>query len=1039
MQEISHDIFNSASLTEQGLTIIKEKEVNEELFKRPYPGLDSYNEEREAFFYGRDKEREEIIELLDIYSVCFLIGTSGIGKSSLVKAGLIPHLKRSGFIPILIRIHFDNNENGDNTETLSEQVKRSINAQIKLVDKDALDFEKDMLLWEYFQKVKIIYGYVKPILIFDQFEEIFTRGMGRKDETVNLIKEIIELAENIIPTKVQDKYIAEQKTIPSTFQKECKVLFVMREDYLPQLTSLRRYLPSIRDSIYRLEHMAEIDAVKSAYLPAAKAHLMDMATAKAIVRKIPASKDSELDFVMPQTIEVEGANKDGIRTDHDDGPSQTSPELTGTSKTATSDEDFEDENECITEELAQGTQRVLKPFGRKIEPFLLNLLCFRLNEQRINGNNTIISIKDVDETNFQNLVESYYNEVIKKTKVNKYSLSTSLTQKESATTKIEQVVIKKAYKSATSIFRLLLHPLNPFASSSGRAIENELITPDGKYRKFASKKEFIDAGKLNDSIIEFLVDKRLIRRKTVNQVEYFELIHDVLIPIIATKRKKRRLRQRILGFVGVILLTVASVGFFTWQKQEKLEQEQALAIKNAKLEQEQAFAIKEAKLEQEQAFALEKTKLEQQQGFALEKTKLEQQQGFAIEKARLEQEQAFAIEKARLEQEQAFAIEKAKLEQDQTLANAELHSKFLTRLASSQRLAAMSEMSYSSSDKIKYALEANDTLYKFERDEQYFVPEVISALLNASATPFNAFWPDTTRSLFHSTNLKVIQEMKELVSSDGKVLQVWQSGSGKFFAFLSGTFRKTLKIGSVSGGGTVVKKLNVFSKVDIGASQNIVSLFIDEANERCIYSTKNPGKVSVLPFYSFISIDLVAPQVNKWFYLAMEKSGEKEIFAINNLGQLNIWNKNLKKLKEFNLPIEGHPVSSFILDPSGYLYIGCQFGKIYKTTTQRPQNDFINVPSGNKANISALAVSSDGEWLAAGNSLGQINLWKNELEGTFPVTLSLKSGEIYKIDFLSPKNELWAVTARGLLFNIPTLDRKELVAILKKSRSSKSK
>ena len=47
-------------------------------------------------FFGRDREVEELLQSLRLHPFLAVIGPSGSGKSSLVFAGLIPALRRSG-------------------------------------------------------------------------------------------------------------------------------------------------------------------------------------------------------------------------------------------------------------------------------------------------------------------------------------------------------------------------------------------------------------------------------------------------------------------------------------------------------------------------------------------------------------------------------------------------------------------------------------------------------------------------------------------------------------------------------------------------------------------------------------------------------------------------------------------------------------------------------------------------------------------------------------------------------------------------------
>jgi WD40 repeat protein len=62
----------------------------------PYPGMVSFREDNSDCFFGRDAEVKELVERLRLHPFISVIGPSGNGKSSLVFAGLIPALRRSG-------------------------------------------------------------------------------------------------------------------------------------------------------------------------------------------------------------------------------------------------------------------------------------------------------------------------------------------------------------------------------------------------------------------------------------------------------------------------------------------------------------------------------------------------------------------------------------------------------------------------------------------------------------------------------------------------------------------------------------------------------------------------------------------------------------------------------------------------------------------------------------------------------------------------------------------------------------------------------
>jgi WD40 repeat protein len=63
----------------------------------PFPGLRPFEPDQADLFFGRDEQIEELLDRLDKMRFVAVLGTSGSGKSSLVRAGLIPALRRGYF------------------------------------------------------------------------------------------------------------------------------------------------------------------------------------------------------------------------------------------------------------------------------------------------------------------------------------------------------------------------------------------------------------------------------------------------------------------------------------------------------------------------------------------------------------------------------------------------------------------------------------------------------------------------------------------------------------------------------------------------------------------------------------------------------------------------------------------------------------------------------------------------------------------------------------------------------------------------------
>lgn len=74
---------------------IKDSEEQERI-EPPYPGMSPFQTHDNAIFFGRELETNQCADYLRANRLLVLTGVSGCGKSSLVKAGIIPRLQKSG-------------------------------------------------------------------------------------------------------------------------------------------------------------------------------------------------------------------------------------------------------------------------------------------------------------------------------------------------------------------------------------------------------------------------------------------------------------------------------------------------------------------------------------------------------------------------------------------------------------------------------------------------------------------------------------------------------------------------------------------------------------------------------------------------------------------------------------------------------------------------------------------------------------------------------------------------------------------------------
>ena len=168
--------------------------------RHPWLGLLPYKEEHREFFFGRDREVEDILGRIRDNGLTILYGQSGLGKSSLLAAGVVPRLREAGYAPTIIRLTYDARQS-----SLLEQT----HAAFASTDGHAT-------LWQHFHHRDTSASPI-PVLIFDQFEEIFTLGAKPEfeAEVTEWLEQMADLLQNRPPRILaerfaQDSSLAEQ-------------------------------------------------------------------------------------------------------------------------------------------------------------------------------------------------------------------------------------------------------------------------------------------------------------------------------------------------------------------------------------------------------------------------------------------------------------------------------------------------------------------------------------------------------------------------------------------------------------------------------------------------------------------------------------------------------------------------------------------------------------------------------------------------------------------------------------------------------------
>jgi hypothetical protein len=264
--------------------------------ENPWPGLLSFPEEAEPFFHGRDTERDELLRLIRRETLTLLYGQSGLGKSSLIMAGVAPQLRRENMLPVYVRLDHD-----ESSPILTEQLKAKLVASCLEQNVEAPEVRAEETLWELLHRTGGEFWSarnhpVTPVFILDQFEEVFTLGRGsaaRDQRSEQFLRDLGCLIDNRPSDELQRRIesnpdLATEYTFART---GCKIVLSLREDFLPELEQLTQHTRSTLQNRLRLMRMSGEQALEAVLHTGG--HLIDAAVAPAIVRFLARAVSGE--------------------------------------------------------------------------------------------------------------------------------------------------------------------------------------------------------------------------------------------------------------------------------------------------------------------------------------------------------------------------------------------------------------------------------------------------------------------------------------------------------------------------------------------------------------------------------------------------------------------------------------------------------------------------------------------------------------------------------------------------------------------------
>lgn len=263
--------------------------------QNPFIGLRTYEESDAVFFRGRKSSTSDLYSLISENDVVVLHAESGEGKSSLLNAGLFPMLRDERFFPIKISFteedyalenpNFDrivyqrivdcvNQINGDAPDTKVLRDTPNLNGKITITPIIGVDTKlshnndlRQCSWWLLRNFTLNAYGAsLIPVLVFDQFEEVFTRPKSNT-WTEDFFIWLSRTLDNAVPKNVIDlirEIIGADTEFPQIgSDKKFKALFSLRTEYMGELDYWgiqRHHITVLKNSRYCLKPLTEHEA-----------------------------------------------------------------------------------------------------------------------------------------------------------------------------------------------------------------------------------------------------------------------------------------------------------------------------------------------------------------------------------------------------------------------------------------------------------------------------------------------------------------------------------------------------------------------------------------------------------------------------------------------------------------------------------------------------------------------------------------------------------------------------------------------------------
>jgi len=234
-----------------------------------YPGAQPFSDDEisRKTFFGRERESTDLANKILANRLVVVYAKSGLGKTSLLNAGVAQLLRNEKCLPLIVRVN-------DVQHELSSSILEGIRTA---AERQMVEYTpgSKASLWHFFKTAEFWQEgdlLLTPVLILDQFEELFT--LQSAEARAAFLSDLGFLVRGVPPsttprTDVDTNKSGDLHHVLTDAPPALRLVLSLREEYLGSLEECADWIPLILDHRFRLTPLPIKAATEALTGPAA--------------------------------------------------------------------------------------------------------------------------------------------------------------------------------------------------------------------------------------------------------------------------------------------------------------------------------------------------------------------------------------------------------------------------------------------------------------------------------------------------------------------------------------------------------------------------------------------------------------------------------------------------------------------------------------------------------------------------------------------------------------------------------------------------